>query len=160
MTRTRRRLLAWPLVLTLALVLTGGAGAAAWWTASQTVQATATAAVIAPATNIRCTTTGGTLTRTATVAWNAAAQVPASYRVTIRSGTTVTTTTVPGTQTQLVISQSLLGGLLGSILDLLLGGAVLNVSVQAVHSSGWVSVPTGTVGVRNAPLLQAGIVCA
>src|SRR5690606_40401546 len=56
-----------------------------------------------------------------------------------------------------VVTESLLGGLLGSSLDLLLGGTTLQVSVQSVHASGWTSAPSNAVPVRGALLAGTGL---
>lgn len=137
-----------------------GAPAVAWWSASGSVTVAASAATVPPPTSLTCTTTGTTLLRSATVRWTAPSPAPARYRVTIGGGGESTSTET--TATQLEITQSLLGGLLDSILELLLGGTTLQVSVQAVHASGWTSVPTTTVPIRGALVSgqgAAGVAC-
>ncbi|MBM7818855.1 hypothetical protein JOE63_001332 [Cellulosimicrobium cellulans] len=155
MRRGTRLRVAAALAVALALV---GAPAVAWWTASGSLWTTVSAGTVPPPTNVLCANTGTFAARTATVTWTAPTPAPARYRVTFSGGgeTATTETTTP----QVVVSTTLLGGLLESILDLLLGGQPLQVRVQAVHASGWTSVAAGTVAVRNATLTEGvGIRC-
>lgn len=152
MTRGARLRVIAALAVALALV---GAPAVAWWTASGSLWTTVSAGTIPAPTGTTCTTTGTNLSRSATVRWTAPTPAPARYRVTIAGGGQSTTTET--TATQIVITESLLGGLLQSILDLLLGGTTLQVSVQSVHSSGWVAVPGNAVSVRGALVAGTGL---
>ncbi|MBN0042441.1 hypothetical protein JN535_20025 [Cellulosimicrobium cellulans] len=152
MTRRARLRVVAALAVVLALV---GAPAVAWWTASASLSTTVSAGTVPAPTGTTCTTTGTTLNRSATVRWTAPTPAPARYRVTIAGGGQSTTTET--TATQLVVTESLLGGLLQSILDLLLGGTVLQVGVQSVHDSGWVSAPGGAVAVRGALVAGTGL---
>jgi len=151
-TRAVRVRVAAVLAVLLALV---GVPAAAWWTADGSLWTTVSAGTVPPPTATTCTTTGSVVLRSATVSWAAPTPAPARYRVTIAGGGQSTTTET--TATQLVVTESLLGGLLGSILDLLLGGTTLQVSVQSVHASGWTSAPSNAVPVRGALLAGTGL---
>jgi hypothetical protein len=149
------------LAVIVATVLTLGVPASSWayWRATAPeVTATLSAGTVAAPSGISCTTVGGTLSRSAQVSWPAVAGA-ASYRVTIAnaSGTTSAQQTV--TSPTITITQGLLGDLLSGLIATLLGGNPLYVSVETVHTSGWIS-PTHTA--RQAvsqTLLPVGVKC-
>jgi len=144
-----------------AAVLVLGAPATAWgfWRATAPdVTAQLSAATVAAPSGISCTTVGGTLSRSAQVTWPAVAGAVA-YRVTIAnaSGTTSAQQTV--TSPTITITQGLLSDLLSGLITTLLGGNPLYVSVETVHSSGWISL-THTAGQPvSQTLLPVGVKC-
>lgn len=141
------------------LLLLGGAIAAiavlsappawAYWSATGTAAASVSAASLATPTTLPCQSMPGLagLTPYARYSWNAVTGAT-SYRITVRSADgTVTWTPATGnptTATHFDLSTGLLGGLDSRLNDFMLQNKPVYVSVQAVHSSGWVSsVSTG-----------------
>jgi len=122
-----------------------------------------TAQIPTPA-SFSCRPSGGLLGigSTADFSWAALPTGTAwRYQVWIRdpgAGTDVPVSAAGQTGTSISIGTGLLTGLLGSILDLLLGGGQAYVRVVAVHPSGWTSAATPEIPIRRASLL-GGVTC-
>lgn len=132
-----------------AVVVLAAPPAWAYWSATTTVAASVSAGTIPVPTTLPCQSMPGLLGLTpyARYSWTA---VPGavSYQVSVHSADgTVTWTPVTGnptTATHFDLSSGLLSGLDSRLNAFMLENKPVYVSVQAVHSSGWVSaVPAG-----------------
>lgn len=148
----------------LALTISAPAVSWAWWSGSASLPEPSLATgVITTPQNVSCQTVSRAgLAALARVTWNAVPDAT-SYLVTVRTANGATSAATTVTTPQIDIDQGLLGGLVGGLLQLLLGGTALQVTVQAQH--GWASDPTTTaITIRNATALDGyllgGIRCA
>lgn len=134
----------------------------AWWSSTTVLQPSLSTGTITPPQNVKCQTVSPSrLAAFARVTWDANPNAT-SYLVTIRTANGATNATTTVTTPQIDIDSGLLGGLVGGLLQLLVGGASLQVTVQAVH--GWTSAATTTMTIRSATVLDGyllgGIRCA
>lgn len=69
---------------------------------------------------------------------------------------------VPGTQTSLEVTRGLLGSIVGGLLNLLLGGGWADVTITAVHKSGWRSETSAPLRIerRSVLIIGTGVGCA
>lgn len=157
-TRPRRRERVGLVILLVALLAVGPTAAWGLWSDRATLETQVSAGVVEPPTGLACDrVSGGLLQTAARVSWEAADDVSVTYRVLIDDGQEVTEVPVMPGETRIDLSRGLLGNLIGGLLDLLLGGGVVDVSVVAVHDSGWISPPTSSVQVTGGLL---GVYCA
>ena len=154
-------------VAVLALVLAVAVPSSSWafWSTSASPPAASVSAATIPAPiGFACASSGGILGlgSTANYSWTG---LPAGsswrYVVHLRSadGSIDEPLESAGqTGTSVSIGQGLLTGLLGGLLELLLGNQRIYVSVSAVHPSGWESPHTAEIPLRRATIL-GGITC-
>jgi hypothetical protein len=146
-------------VLALALLMSGGGIAQAYWSSARTQVGSSIAAVSLPApATVGCTNQSILLVSVAKVSWSA---VPGAggYRVTVTRASGGTPLVIDQTATSIDLST----GVLGDLLSGLLSPTVLTVKVQPYQDAGaggrWVSssfVPAQA----NARLLPIGTTCA
>jgi hypothetical protein len=152
-----------PLALALAVLLAVAAPATAvgLWRVSTTPAALSLAGGTLTAPTLACTTAG--LGLTAQFSWNA---VPgaAVYVVSGRDPATGATREIlRTTTTSTTLTANLLNGVLGTLLELLLGGGRVDVVVEAEHVSGWRSPASNVKSIERAGLvggLLGGVRCA
>jgi hypothetical protein len=157
--RGRARLRLGTVLALVALLVTGPTVAWSLWSAETSVTTTATTGTVTPPSGLRCERVGGGLLQTAArVSWQPGGPSGTTHRVLIDDGHTVATTEVGPGVTSLVLDRGLLSNLLVGLLELLLGGGVVTVTVETVHPSGWTSEdPVESVRVTGGLL---GIYCA
>jgi len=155
--RTRLRL--GTVLALVALLVAGPTVAWSLWSAETSVTTTATAGVVTPPSGLTCERVdGGPLQSAARISWQSNGTGGTTHRVLIDDGTTVAITDVGPGVTSLVLNRGLLSNLLIGLLELLLGGGVVTVTVETVHPSGWTSEDTDESVRVTGGLL--GIYCA
>jgi hypothetical protein len=130
----------------------------AYWSTTNTVSTTLNAASLAtPVATCQSMTPSGQ-TPYARVSWAAVAGAT-SYTVTVRNAANTTSATLAAstTATSIDVNAGLLGGLVGTLLTLLLGGQSLYVVVRANHTSGWTSELSAGTPVRLAGNVVQGL---
>ncbi len=157
--RGRARLRLGTVLALVAMLVAGPTVAWSLWSTETSVTTTATAGVVPAPSGLTCErVSGGLLQYAARISWQSNGPDGTAHRVLIDDGTTVSTVEVaPGT-TSVVLDRGLLENLLVGLLQLLLGGGRVTVTVQAVHPSGWTSADTGESVQVTGSLL--GIYCA
>src|SRR5690625_2360540 len=140
--RSSRRRTRTPLVLLLAALFIA-TPMAAWgtWSSQDTLQANASAGSVAPPTALQCErVSGGLLQSAAEISWDAPSSAPSgtNYEVLIDDGNEISSPP-PVEPTSITLDRGLLSNVLIGLLELLLGGGEVEVTVVAVHPSGWKS---------------------
>jgi len=150
------------LIALLLGVLIAGPTAAwgAWHSQATLPPATASTGVVGSPTGLECQNVpDGLLQNAAQISWQPPAGRDAtSYQVLIDDGEAVTEISADPGETSLTLSRGLLENLVGGLLDLLFGGNVVDVTVVAVHPSGWVSAEPAASVSATGDLF--GIYCA
>lgn len=154
----------------LAAVLAFGVPSSSWayWSASATPPNPDVSAATVPVPgSFTCTTAGGILGQTANFSWNALPALSGGevwkYQVWVRAEESSATVVDPDGQvsTTIPINQGLLSGLVGGLLDLLLGGTPTYIHVIAVHPTGWTSDATAEIRIAGGGLAGLiGVKCA
>lgn len=162
--RARHRILAG--TLGVSMLLTAGAAAMrppdpteATWTAEQRAAATVSAATIQAPTGLGCTNGWQLFTGDyADISWTGTGPSTVKYEVWIRNASgSLSQLVAEPTGTTQRLSKGLLGGLLSGLLTLLTGGGTAYVDIVTVHSSGWRSVPSARIGIKDSSLLGTGL---
>lgn len=154
----------------LSAMLAFGVPSASWayWSASASpADSTVSAASVPVPGSFTCITSGGILSQTATFSWS---PLPAlsngdvwKYQVWVRADGVSDTNITPGGQlgTTINVTQALLTGLVGGLIDLLFGGTPTYVRVVAVHPTGWTSDATAEIRIAGGGLAGLlGVKCA
>lgn len=127
------------------------------WTSPQMASGTVSALTLAPPTGLACVTSGGGLlgTNTATLTWPTVIGVTEYVLEGKGSGQTDWTLVSRTGANTFVFESSLLGGLLGSLLNTLFGTGTVQFRVRSVVGDHWISsTATGQHGVRTTTLLE------
>lgn len=127
-----------------ALVIAIPNSASAYWSVSSTEHAQLEAAVVPPPQNVTCTSIPGVILLApgyALIEWDPVT-VPSgtvTYQVYVNDYPVLLT---PTSETSFEARRGLLTNIVTGLLELLLGGGQVPVTIEAVHSSGWVSQQT------------------
>ncbi|MDR0958752.1 MAG: hypothetical protein LBM23_00060 [Propionibacteriaceae bacterium] len=143
------------ITLSLAVLIGASAGLAhAWWQATSSVTATATAIVVPPPTGATCRSeTSGIISLqnySAIVSWTPPADfTPSGYRLFLQTSSgAIQLADQPGTTTSVTLSDSsnsLMSDIADSMFGWITGDTTYDFQIYTLHSSGWMSsTPTTT----------------
>lgn len=154
--RARRATLA--LTMAALVTLAVPASAHAYWIASApALSAQLDTAEVASPTSVSCSSSGVLTNRRANVTW-AAVPDAASYNVIISSPDGTVSGHANTSNTSIALTGTLLNNLLGGLIAVLFGSGTATVSIETVHTSGWVSPPSeNTVLIGRSGLLIDGL---